>query len=155
MNLLKLYGEVNMAELPDVFNAKDSEKMTGFEPVPAGWYKAVVTKSEIKKTAAGTGKYINLQWQITEGEHAKRVFWVLLNIVNPNPIAVEIAQKELASICEAMEIDELEDTEDLHDVEIGVKLKVKPGDANWPPKNETQGYKPASEVEVEEEVEVN
>ena len=141
-----------MAELPDVFNAKDSEKMSGFEPVPPQWVIAHVTKSEIKTTASKTGKFINLQWKITAPEAIKgRVFFGLLNIVNQNPIAVEIAQKELASICEAMGIDELEDTDELHDIDVGVKLKVKPGDANWPPKNEAQSYKPASEVEFEED----
>jgi hypothetical protein len=79
------------------------------------------------------------------------MFFTLMNLVNPNPLAVEIAQKELASICEAAEIDELEDSVDLHEVPIGVRLKVRPGDANWPPKNEAAAYKPASEVEFEED----
>ena len=143
-----------MAQLPGVFNAKDNEKMTDFSPVPAGWYKAEVVKSEMKNTAAGTGKYLNLQFKITEASdeaHLGRVFYVLMNLVNPNPIAVEIAQKELASICSACEIEELEDTTELHGIEIGVRLTVKQGDANWPPKNEAKGYKPASEVEFEEE----
>ena len=140
-----------MAQLPGVFNAKENEKMTDFSPVPAGWYKAEVVKSEMKNTAAGTGKYLNLQWKITEGEFVGRVFYTLMNLVNPNPIAVEIAQKELASICEDCEIDELEDSTELHGIEIGVRLSVKAGDANWPPKNEAKGYKAASEVEVVEE----
>ena len=140
-----------MAELGSVFNAKDNEKMGGFEPVPAGWYLAEVIKSEMKATNAGTGKYLNLQWKITEGEHKGRMFFTLMNLVNPNPIAVEIAQKELASVCEAMDIEELEDSVDLHETEIGVRLSVKAGDANWPPKNEAKQYKPASEVVVEEE----
>lgn len=140
-----------MAELPGVFNAKENEKMGGFDPVPAGWYIAEVVKSEMKNTAAKTGKYLNLQWKITQGEYKGRMFFTLMNLVNKNPIAVEIAQKELASVCEAMEIDELEDSVELHDIEIGVRLSVKAGDANWPPKNEAKGYKPASEVETEDE----
>ena len=141
-----------MAQLPGVFNAKDNEKMADFSPVPAGWYKAEVVKSEMKNTSAGTGKYLNLQFKILEPEaHVGRVFYVLMNLVNPNPIAVEIAQKELASICDACEIDELEDSTELHGIEIGVRLSVKAGDANWPPKNEAKGYKAASEVEFEDE----
>ena len=140
-----------MAELPGVFNAKDNEKMTSFEPVPMAWYIAEVVKSEIKKNSAKTGSYINLQWKITEGEHKGRIFWCLLNTVNPSAVAVEIAQKELASICEAMEIEELEDTEELHEIPVGVYLKIVPGSASWPPKNEAKEYKPASEVTVEGE----
>lgn len=140
-----------MAELPSVFDAKNSEKMGDFEPVPAGWYIAEVVKSEMKNTAAKTGKYLNLQFKILEPEaYEGKVFFVLMNLVNPNPIAVEIAQKELASICSAVGIDELEDSVDLHDTPMGVRLTVNAGDANWPPKNVAKAYKAASEVEIEE-----
>ena len=146
-----------MAQLPGVLNAKENEKMTDFSPVPAGWYTAEVVKSEMKNTAAGTGKYLNLQFKILEPEMigevktAGRVFYVLMNLVNPNPIAVEIANKELASICDACDIDELEDSTELHGIEIGVRLSIKAGDANWPPKNEAKQYKASSEVVLEEE----
>lgn len=141
-----------MAELPSVFNAKDSEKMGGFEPVPVAWYIAEVTKSEVKDTAAGTGKYLNLQSKIVEPEeYAGRVFFTLLNLVNPNPTAVEIANKELASLCEACDIDEIEDSVDLHGIPYGVRLKIVAGNANYPPKNQASAYKPASEVEFDED----
>ena len=139
-----------MAQLPSVFNAKDSDKMGGFEPIPAGWYIAEVAKSEYKATAAKTGHYLTCQIKILEPEDYKgRVVFNLMNLDNPNQTAVEIAQKELASICEACGLDELEDSTELHGIPMGIRLTIKPADANWPAKNEIKAYKAAEDVEFE------
>ena len=37
------------------FNAAEVEPTTEYVPLPAGWYKAVVTESEEKPTKAQTG----------------------------------------------------------------------------------------------------
>ena len=139
-----------MAQLPSVFNAKDSDKMGGFEPIPAGWYIAEVAKSEYKATAAKTGHYLTCQIKILEPEDYKgRVVFNLMNLDNPNQTAVEIAQKELASICEACGLDELEDSTELHGIPMGLRLGIDPGDANWPPKNKIRAYKAAEDVVFE------
>ena len=141
-----------MAQLPSVFNAKDSDKMGGFEPVPAGWYIAEVAKSEYKATAAKTGHYLTCQIKILEPEeHKGRVVFNLLNLDNPNQTAVEIAQKELASMCEACGLDELEDSTELHGIPMGIRLAIEPADANWPAKNKIKAYKLAEEVEFEDD----
>ena len=90
-----------MAQLPSVFNAADSDKMGGFEPIPEQWYLAEIRKSEMKATKAKTGSYLTCQLVVLEGEYKGRYLFNLLNLDNPNPVAVEIAQKELATICEA------------------------------------------------------
>lgn len=137
--------------LPDVFNAKDSEKMGGFETTPAGWVIAEVVKSEIKDTKAKTGKYLTCQFKVLEPEkYAGRIIFNLLNLVNPNQLAVDIAQKELASMCEACGIDELEDSVELHGIPLGLQLKVKGATADYPEKNEIKAYKAEAETEVME-----
>ena len=105
-----------MAQLPSVFNAKENEKMGGFEPIPAAWYLAEVTKSEMKQTNAKTGHYLTCQLKVLEGEYTGRYLFNLMNLDNPNPVAVEIAQKELASMCEACGLDEIEDSTELHGI---------------------------------------
>jgi hypothetical protein len=137
-----------MAMLPDVFNAKEEEKMGSFEPIPAGWYMASITKSELKNNKAGTGQYLALQFKIIDGEFAKRLAFTNLNLVHSNSQTVEIARKELASICEAAGIEELEDSSELHGIPMGIRLIIKPGDANWPAKNEIKGYRSEEEQEA-------
>jgi len=139
-----------MAQLPSVFNAKENEKMGGFEPIPASWYLAEITKTESKKTKAGTGSYITCQFKVLEGEYEGRFIFNLLNLDNPNPVAVEIAQKELASICEACDIDELEDTVELHGIPMAIRVVIA-HQSGYPPKNEIKAYKAADDMPESED----
>lgn len=136
-----------MAALPSVFQAADHEKMSGsFEPIPAGWYIGQITKSEIKENSKKTGSFLSLEFTIVEGEYAKRKVFANLNLVNPSQVAVEIAQKELATICEACGIDAIEDSDELHGIPIGIKLKIKVASGDWPARNEITNYCQESEV---------
>lgn len=139
-----------MAQLPSVFNAKENEKMGGFEPIPAAWYLLEIAKTEMKDTRAGTGKYLSIQFKVLEGEYAGRYLFGLLNLVNHNPVAVEIAQKELASICEACGIDELEDSTELHGIPIAGRVVIKEASGGYPPKNEIKAYKAEEDMPEQE-----
>ena len=130
-----------MALLPNVFIPEEAES-SSFEPIPAGWQEAEITKSELKSTKAKDGKYIALTFKVLEGEFEKRLVYTNLNIVNKNDTAVKIAQSDLKAICEAVGFEgELEDTEDLHNIPLAIKLSVKPETAQWPAKNEIKGFK--------------
>lgn len=135
-----------MSMLPEVFNAKESEKMGGFEPIPAAWYLAEVVKSEMKDTAAGTGKYLTCQMKVLEGEYEGRYLFNLLNLVNPNNQTVEIAQKELASMCEACGLDEIEDSTELHGIPMAVRVIIKAASSKYPAKNEIKAYRPEADM---------
>lgn len=141
-----------MAQLPSVFNTEDHEASSGFEPIPAGVYLAEITKTQIKDTKDKTGKYISVQFKIVEGEFAKRFIFTNLNIVNKNPIAVEIANKELKSICLAVGFDgELEDTEDLHEIPLGIKVVIKEASGKWPASNEIKRYYAEADMPEDED----
>lgn len=122
------------------FNAEEVEPNAPREPVPAGWYKAVITNSEEKPTRAQTGSYLQMAIEIIEGEHAGRKLVERLNLNNPNATAVEIAQRTLSSICRAAGVMTPRQSADLHDKPLMVKVKVKPGDANYGPGNEIDDY---------------
>ena len=100
----------------------------------------------MKKTKAGTGSYLTCQLVVLEGENKGRYIFNLLNLDNPNPVAVEIAQKELATICEACGIDEIEDSTELHGIPMAIRVVIKEGSGGYPPKNEIKMYKPADEM---------
>lgn len=128
--------------LPKVFVPEDV-KSTGFEAIPAGWYEAELEKSTLKSTKAKDGKYLEFAFKVTEeGDAEGRKIWTNLNIVNKNETAVAIAQSDLKAICESVGFEgELEDTEDLHNIPLMIKVSVKPETAQWPEKNEIKGYK--------------
>lgn len=139
-----------MALLPNVFNPEEAESME-FEILPAGWYPAELVKSELKDTKNKDGKYLAFKFKITDdvededGElisSAGRFVFTNLNIINKNETAVKIAHSDLKAICEAIGYeDDLEDTTDLHDQELMIKVSVKPETSQWPARNEIKGYK--------------
>ena len=135
-----------MALLPDVFTPDEAES-NPFEPIEPGWYVAEIVKSELKTTKDKTGKYISFTFKILEGEHEGRLMYTNLNIVNKSDIAVKIARSDLKAICEAVgHTGELDDTDDLHNSEMAIKVSKKPETSRWPAKNEIKAYKPATEI---------
>jgi hypothetical protein len=126
------------------FDANTVEPTATYEPIPAGWYKAVFTASEEKPTKAQTGSYLQLTAEVIEGEHRGRKLIERLNLNNPNSTAVEIAQRTLSAICRATGVMTPRDSSDLHDKPFMVQVKVKPGDSNYGPSNEVGGYEATS-----------
>ena len=139
-----------MALLPVKANTpENNETMDDRSPIPAGTYLAHVVKSEMKATKAKNGHYLSLQYKILQGRHKGRVVFSNLNLDNPNPIAVEIATKELNSLCTAINMQGVEDSVDLHEKPLGITLKIKPGDGKYAPSNEIAAY--VTEDKVPEE----
>ena len=79
------------------FNANNVEPTVEFDPIPAGKYLAMITDSEMKPTKSGSGSYLQLAFQILEGEYKGRFVWARLNLDNPNSTAVQIAKAELSA----------------------------------------------------------
>ena len=48
------------------FNAEEIEP-SSFDPIPAGWYKAIISASEMKPTRDSYGEYLSLTLQVIEG----------------------------------------------------------------------------------------
>ena len=122
------------------FDANQVEPSADFEPIPAGKYEAVITESEMKPTKAGTGSYLQLTFQIVEGDHKNRLLWARLNLDNPNATAVQIAQSELSAICRAVGVMTPSDSVDLHDLPLVISVKCKKRVDTGELTNEIKGY---------------
>jgi len=122
------------------FNAAEVEPQQSMEPLPAGWYRAVITASEEKPTKAQTGSFLMMTLEVIEGQHQGRKVFERLNLNNPNATAVEIAQRTLSSICRAVGVMTPRNSSDLHDKPLMVKLAVKPGDSQYGPSNDIKEY---------------
>lgn len=123
------------------FDSNQHEDMMNFDPVPAGDYMAHIIASEIKKTKDQTGSYIKLEFEILEPEYKHRKIWTNINIENQNPIAVDIAQKTLATLCRAVNILKLSDTIQLHKIPLIITLKIKKGKGDYSDNNVIINYK--------------
>lgn len=128
-----------MADLSG-FNADEHEPGgNNFEPMPKGWYTAMITESESKGTKAGDGTYLSLTFEIEDEAYKGRKVWANLNLDNPNPKAVEIAQRNLADICRAVGVMQPRESEELHYKPLGIYLVQK--EFNGETKNEVKGFR--------------
>lgn len=122
------------------FNANDVDPATDFEPIPTGKYLAVITESEMKSTKSGNGAYLELVFQVIEGEYKGRNLWTRLNLDNPNAITVKIAQGELSAICRAVGVMQPKDSCELHNLPLLVTVKCRKREDNGEMTNEIKGY---------------
>lgn len=136
-----------MAELGGrTFNSNDVDPGTTFEIIPEGWYAAELVKSDYKETKAGDGHYIALQFRILDGEHKGRMIFTNLNIDNKNPAAVEIAERNFSQLCHAVNVPVVQDTEQLHDIPLQVKVGITPAQGGYEARNDIKGYKELEET---------
>ncbi len=132
-----------MANLGQAFDSNQHEDMASFEPIPADEYQMQITNSDLKVTSKKDGKYVKLEFTVMAGEFKGRKVWQNLNIINPSSQAVEIAQKELATICRACGKAQIQDTQELHGIPMFVKIGIKPPKGDYPAGNKINGYKSA------------
>ena len=115
-----------MARFDTSFDATSVEPTTPFELLPAGKYRAQIVESEMRVTKNGMGQFLWLMLDILDGEHKGRKIFDQLNLVNPNPTTVEIAQRTLSAICHATGKMHVSDSEELHLIPMTIQVKIRP-----------------------------
>lgn len=105
------------------FDANTVEPRTEYTALPAGEYEVVITDSEMKSTKANTGKYLEIRAEVIAGEFKGRKLFTRLNLENPNPTAVEIARRELSSICHAVGVLHPTDSAELHNLPLIARVR--------------------------------
>jgi hypothetical protein len=112
------------------FDASQVAPDTGFgEPIPDAWYIAMIDESEIKPTkdsATTGGAYLNLRFNILDGEYKGRKLFSRFNIRNANPTAQEIGYKQLSAVAHAVGVLMVQDSQLLHGIPLKVKVKIRP-----------------------------
>ena len=122
------------------FNAHEVAPAVALEAVPAGKYNALITESEFKQTKSGNGHFLELTFEIIEGEFKGRKVWARLNLDNPNQQAVQIARGELSAICRAVNVMQPKDSVELHNLPLEISVKCKKRDDSDELSNEIKGY---------------
>lgn len=105
------------------------------EILQRGPYKLEITHSEEKATVKGDGKYVELTISVVEpAEFAGTTFFEKANTENPSAKAVEIGQRTLAGIGNAVGILEGEYS-DLHHKPFVAEVTIEPGSNGYKDKN--------------------
>lgn len=126
----------------DGFNAEEVEPQAVGGLIPDGWYPAMIARSQTKTTNSGTGRYLELEFEIVDGEAKGRRVWDRLNLDNPNPTAVEIARASLSAICHAVGVLKPSAEEDLHDKPMEIRVATQPAKGEYAASNVVKGYRP-------------
>lgn len=124
------------------FDANTVDPNVGFDPIPAGKYNAVIVDSEMKATKTGDGKYLELTFEVLDGEFKGRKVWSRLNINNPNKKTQDIAQGELSAICRAVNVMVLQESSQLHNRPLEITVKCKERKDTSEITNEVRVYAP-------------
>lgn len=122
------------------FNANEVEPVNEFEPLPEGNYIAVVAASEFKESKKQTGQYLELQFQVIEGEYKGRQVWARLCLYHPKELTAKIANNHLADICRAVGVTTPRDSAELHNLPLEITVKVKKRTDNGELTNEIKKY---------------
>lgn len=122
------------------FDANTVDPASSFDPIPAGKYIAAITESEMKPTKNGNGHYLELTFDILDGQYKGRKVWARLNLDNPNATAVQIARGELSAICRAVGVMQPQDSIELHNLPLAIKVTCKKRDDTGEITNEIKGY---------------
>lgn len=137
-----------MAYLGQSYSADElPQSDRSFDLIPEGWYTAKITKSDLKDTKSGTGKKIDIRYDILGPTQQGRVIFGSINIVNDNATTERIGKEQLGSHIRAIGLPRIEDTDQLIGGELQIKIKIKqPSDGDKEagysdPRNEVVGVK--------------
>lgn len=126
------------------FDISSVEKRTNnYELLPLGWYTAQITNSEIRTFSSGNGQGLKLTFDIIDGEYRGRKVWTTLNVRHTDPKTEKIAQQQLRDLCEAIGLARFENTTELHNKPLQIKVKVRKDDTGmYGDQNDVAAFKP-------------
>lgn len=136
------------------FDARTVTPDTGSgDALPAGWYNVMMDESEMKATAqkgdgSPAGAYLKCRYSVIDGQYAGRKIFANLNLRNANPVAQEIAYKQLSAICHAVNVLNMQDTQELHGKPLKIKVKVRKATDEYEASNDIGAYKNINDTSV-------
>jgi len=135
-----------MVKMAKKFDANKVDPNTAYDLLEANWYPAQLEKSEMKATKAGDGSYLSLMFKIVEGKAKGRTVFTNLNLDNPNPVAVEIAERNFSALCHATGVLVVKDTKQLHGKPLAIKVGITPAQGKYDASNDIKGYRSLEEA---------
>ena len=128
-------------------DAPPPEDRGGFDPLPLAWYHAAIIGAEAvmpRNPESPAGEMLKLQVEIDGNEHpqyaSRQVFAYLCINHETSDQARNIARRNLAAICHAIDLAAMDDPAQLIGEKLMVKLKVKPANGDYEAGNEISSY---------------
>lgn len=131
-----------MGRLGSTFDAtKHDTTQSDYSELPNGDYELEIEASEVKEGANGTGLKTTMT-VLRPDEYRGRKVFNFYNLEHKNAQAQEIGQRQFASLCRAIGVSEVEDSEELHFKAFTAKIGLgKPSkDGQYPARAEIKKY---------------
>ena len=134
--------DISLSDLPESTGG-------AYDPLPAGWYTAMIAGADLQATKDGSGQYIKIKYSITGPSHQGRVVFGNLNIKNQSAKAEEIGRAQLGELMRAIGLARVQDTDQLIGGNLSIKLDIRPARTDaatgktYDAQNEVKGYKAA------------
>lgn len=121
-----------MPKMSKPFNTGEARMRT---LIPDGEFNAVIVAADIRiEGDAADEETLIVQFMISLGEQEKRPVFEWFRLNNPSTPIRQIAEKALVQLLEAVEVEELTDTEELVGKQLSVRVTTQTS-ANYPPRN--------------------
>lgn len=147
-----------MGNLGEGFNRDDYDPEDDeFKLLPNGWYRALLTEAELKKTNDDSGSYIHCRWDIVGDDYEGRVLFSNITWENNGENkekAESVGRQQINILCEINGIVHLKDTEELvynpddDDDEkpkpppvVEIKVRSSKATEEYDAQNEVKGYR--------------
>lgn len=129
-----------MAQLPNSFNSSKHDDMSDFSAFEVKNAPAQIVKSSYEQTKNKDGHFLKLEFKILAGKYKGNHVWTQLNLDNKSQKAVEIANKELATICRAVGKVTINDSQELHGIPLLIDTAIE-SSPNYADKTKITMYK--------------
>jgi uncharacterized protein DUF669 len=131
-------------ELPEVFDPSQYEGTADFVPIPPGWQSAQIVEASRKEALSNSSStYVFAVFEIIEGAYKGRKIFQNVTLTNQNQQAVEIGQRLLTDICNALKIGPLKNLEVLQYKPMKVRVGIKRDkDGVYPDRNQITQVRP-------------
>jgi hypothetical protein len=116
-----------------------------YELLPAGFYTAQITESEIVPLKSGNGQALKLTFEVLQDGYRGRKVWARLNVRHTNQETERIAQQQLRELCESIGLARFRDTSELHNKPMQIKVKIRKDEkGQYEDQNDVNGFRPAA-----------
>lgn len=112
-----------------------------FETVPAGWYKVIISKSDLKPTSNKDGSRLHLFFKVIEGDMLNRMIYVAVTWDNPSEQAMQIGRGKVGAICKALGLNGVSDSGQLHNNPFWLKVSYSAANDKYPAQNDIRTAK--------------
>ena len=107
------------------FDVSQTAPHSGYDPLPSGWYVVQIRNTENKRTQAGNGFCLNVEYEVLSDEHRGRKLWENLCYEHPNHETVKIARARISAMCHAAGLPHCSETAMIHNIPFKIKVGLK------------------------------